>query len=127
MTKRIINNQGTYIENQSNSGETYNAGRDIHRYGDKNGLSAQDLQALLKQITAELKSARLSKDEQKDIEANVLMALRQAQKEKPQQSLIVGPLNMALQLLIQAGGAAGAVNTIAELLNKAIQVAGHLF
>jgi len=127
MGKRIINNKGPYVENQTNTGETYIAGRDIHRHGNQQGLSAQDFQALLKQIAAELKSTRFSKDEQKDIEANVLMALRQAQKEKPQQSLVLSPLNMAMQLLIQAGGAAGAVNTITELLNKAIQAAVHLF
>lgn len=129
MSKRIINNRGVYNENQSNSsGSTvYNAGHDINVNQNIKGSSLHEFQELLGHIDSNLKTINLPKSDQVDIEAIISQVLKQSQREKPDPSLVVGPLHTALELIKQAGGAAVAVTTIAQLIQKAIAYAKTLF
>jgi hypothetical protein len=128
MSNRKIDNRGTYIENQTVSGgEVYNAGHDINVHQNKAGLSVQEFQSLLNQIRSEIKALPLSQNDKKDIFANIDTAINQTQKKEPKKSLVVGPLSTAFELLVQAGGAAKAVEAIIPLFNKALAFAQNVF
>jgi len=128
MNSRKINNKGAYIENSNvNGGESYIAGRDINRRGDTSGISPKDFQSILSQVLSELGKANISKNDQDVIKTNIDLAIKQSQKSSPKKSLIVGPLTTAMELIIQASGAAGAAYNIVQLLQKAITYAQGLF
>lgn len=128
MSNRKINNKGVYNESQTNSGgEVYNVGRDFNIYKNKTGLTLQEFQSLLSKISVEVKTLNLPKNDKQDISANIETAINQSQKQEPKKSLIVGPLSTAFELLVQAGGAAKAVESIIPLFNKAIAFAQKMF
>lgn len=129
MNRRNINNRGVYNEQQNNDSgsNVYNAGGSISIDQSSSGLSIQEFQSLLNQIHVHLQTVNIAKSERQDIEAIVTQVLKQTQKKEPKKSLIVGPLQTAFDLIIQAGGAATAAASLAQLMQKAISYAQSLF
>jgi hypothetical protein len=128
MSRKRVNNKGMYIENMRITGGQANfAGRDINLDYDNDVLTAREFHDLLNKIRAELKAAKLSKADEKNIKANIDIALTQTQKKGPKKSLILGPLTTALELITQAGGAAQSIETLINLVNKAILLAQKIF
>jgi len=128
MVNKRVSNKGTYIEHvEVTGGEVNFAARDINLNQDTERLLTRDFKNLLSEINAELKAAKLTKPDEKNIKANIDIALNQTQKKEPKKSLILGPLTTALELLTQAGGAAQSIETLIKLLNKAILFAQKMF
>lgn len=127
MRRKIIN-KGIYNENQTASGgKIYNIIGDQNVIQDSTGLSLDEFQSLLNEVRIQLRELKVPKSEMADIQAIVTQVMKQAQKKTPKKSLIVGPLITAFELVKQAGGAATAAVTIAQLLQKAIAYAEKMF
>ena len=128
MRKREVNNQGLYIENMNVSGgESYVASGDIYINNDNSGMNLQDFQNLLTQTSEELKKINLHHGDKDVIQANLNLAKKQSQKVSPIKNLILDPLKIAFNLLVQAAGAATATETIIKSLQKAIAFAEQVF
>lgn len=127
MSRKIIN-KGIYNENQKvNGGTVYNIVGSQNAIQNNSGFSLEDFQVLLSEVEAHIKAAKLPKSEKEDVEAILDQVKRQSQKKDPKKNLIVEPLKTAFELITQAGGAATAAVTIAQLLQKAIAYAQNLF
>jgi hypothetical protein len=127
MNRKIIN-KGIYNENQSVSGGTvYNVVGNQNAIQSSTGLSLEEFQGILNQVQSQLRTTILPESEKDDIEAILAQVVKQSQKKEPKKSLIVEPLKTAFELMKQAGGAATAAVTIAQLLQKAIEYAQNLF
>lgn len=121
-------NRGLQIGTQNNyGGNVNNVGRDMIINNNTTGVSMQEFQSLLSQISSQLQTANLPNSERQDIEAIIAQVVKQTQKEEPKKGLIVGPLQTAFELIVQAAGAATAAKQIAQLLHNAITYAQQLF
>lgn len=128
MARKRVNNKGMYIEKMRITGGQANiAGRDMNLYDDNDGLTAREFHDLLNKIYTELRAAKLPKTDEKNIKANIDIAMEQTQKKEPKKSLVLRPLTTALELITQAGGVAQSIETLTKLLNKALIFAQKIF
>jgi hypothetical protein len=128
MVSKRVSNKGIYIENvKVTGGEANFAGRDINLHYDNDAMTVEEFHDLLNKINSRLRAARLPKSDEENIRANIDIASKQTKKKEPNKSLILGPLTTALELIIQAGGAAQSIETLIKLLNQAISFAQKMF
>ena len=126
---RKINNYGNYFEKPKITGKNnIFATRDVNQNNiSGSNFTPQDFENLITEIKSALNTTNLDAMDIQGAEANLEIAKNQAQKEKPNSNLIVSSLTTAMNLIIQAGGTAKAIEGISVLLQKAISYAQTIF
>ena len=91
------------------------------------GVTLEDLRALVAELGHLLPQAGLNPDVAEVIEGDYQVVKKQAESDKPNGSIVKNKLKSILELLTSSGNAAGAVEKILSVGSKAVQVAGLLF
>ena len=91
------------------------------------GVSLQEFTNLLAEIQRLLPQAKLDEDTAQAVTSDLQTVQSQAAKEKPAKALILSKLKGTAELIGAASGVATAVQSLAPLLQKAMELAQKLF